>query len=138
MIETLGLDFLSRTLRTAGIVTLIFLPFGIYYFGFYAALAVFSGAVWGIVNFYFLAALIKHAMRSEGADIMAVGVFALIKFPMLYGAGYALLIVPQFAPLHLVSGFSITLAVMVLKAFARVLLGMDNNQQEHKNLQRAV
>lgn len=138
MIDTLGLDFLNRTLRTAGIVTLIFLPFGIYYFGLYAALAVFSGAVWGIINFFFLAAMIRRALRPEGADAMAVSVFALIKFPMLYGAGYALLLVPQFGPLYLLSGFSIVLAVMVLKAFARVLLGMDNNQQENKNLQRAV
>jgi len=136
--DTLGLDFLNRTLRTAGIVTLIFLPFGIYYLGFFPALAVFSGGVWGIVNFYFLGALIRNALRPEGVDMMAVAVFGLVKFPMLYGAGYALLVVSEFGPLYLLSGFSITLAVIVLKAMARVLLGMDNNQQENKNLQRAV
>lgn len=136
--SNLGLDFLARTLRTIGVVLLIFLPFGVYYFGTYTALAVFSGGVWGIVNLIFLSAVVRSAIRPEGIDTARLIVALLVKFPLLYLAGYALLKVPQFSPLNLLIGFSICLAVLALKALGRALLGLDKGPNKSDNLGEAV
>ncbi|MDH3890396.1 MAG: hypothetical protein OEV49_04880 [candidate division Zixibacteria bacterium] len=136
--SNLGLDFLNRTLRTAGIVLLIFFPFGFYYLGFYPALAVFSGGVWGMVNFIFLSAFIRTVAVIGEVDKMRTAVLALIKFPLLYLAGYGLLLVPQFGMYHLVAGFSILLAVMMLKAASRVLLNLDGHDANGNHAQESV
>ena len=136
--DALGIEFLNRTLRTAGIVLLVALPFDLFYFGVYPALAVLSGGVWGLLNFIFLSGLIRHAMRPEGADGRKVALFALFKFPLLYAAGYFLLRVPQFGPVPLLIGFSIVLAVLVLRAAAVLVFKLDAQSEEGNNLQRAV
>ncbi|MEA3297599.1 MAG: hypothetical protein U9R56_07030 [candidate division Zixibacteria bacterium] len=138
MNDSLGLDFLNRTLRTAGIILLIFLPFGIYYLGFYPSLAIFSGGVWGIVNFIFLSAIIRSTIRPDGIDGRRVLILGIIKFPLLYFAGYCLILVPQFTPLLLLIGFSVTLTVMVLKIASRVLLGLDSKKQKDMDPREAV
>ena len=139
MKDNLRLDFLHRTLRTSGIVILIFLPFGIYYLGFYTALAVFSGAIWGMVNFIFLGALVRSVVRPDGADRGRALWLALIKFPLLYFAGYCLLItpLPGFTPGWLLAGFSVVMAVLVLKAVARVTLKLDTETGNNNHLQEA-
>ena len=137
MKDNLGLDFLDRTLRTAGIVLLIFLPFGFYYLGSYRTLAILSGGVWGIINFVFLSAVVRSVIRPEGVDRRRLLWSAVIKFPLLYGAGYALLEVPVFTPGYLLIGFSVIMALMLLKALARVLLKMDDRAGNGNNLQEA-
>ena len=136
--SNLGLDFLNRTLRTAGIVLLIFFPFGFYYLGFYPALAVFSGGVWGLVNFIFLSAFIRSVAVIGEVDKIRTVVLAMVKFPLLYLAGYGLLLVPQFGIYQLVSGFSIIIVVMFLKAVARVLLNLNGHHTNGNHAQGSV
>ena len=138
MKESLGFDFINRTLRTTGVVLLISLFPGMYYFGVFPTLAVFSGGVWGIINLMFLSALIRAALRTGNVDILKVAGLALIKFPLLYVSGYFLLKVEQFEPLHLLIGFSTLLAVMALKVIARALLGLDEREQKSDRLPGAV
>ncbi|MDH4158591.1 MAG: hypothetical protein OEW00_15085 [candidate division Zixibacteria bacterium] len=137
MKSNLKLDFLDRTLRTTGVVLLIFLPVGLYYFGVYPTLAVFSGGVWGIVNFIFVSALIRTTIRPGGADKARAVALALVKFPLLYASGYFLLKVPQFEPLHLMVGFSSLFGVLVLKALGRLYLALDDKLQREEGLQKA-
>lgn len=139
MKDSLGLEFLDRTLRTSGIVVLIFMPFGIYYLGFYRSIAVLSGACWGMVNFIFLAALIRAVLRPEGADRSRALWLGVIKFPLLYLAGYGLLNIPVegFTPGWLLAGFSVVLAVMALKAIARATLKIDNGESKNERIQEA-
>jgi hypothetical protein len=132
------LNFIDRTLRMTGIVLLVFLPFGIYYLGFYPALAVFSGGVWGIINFLFLSHLIRAIVRSGDIDKVKVAGLALIKFPLLYLAGYFLLATESFEPVYLLAGFTVLLVVMSLKSLARALLGMDRERAQSKHLPGAV
>jgi hypothetical protein len=133
-----GPDFIDRTLRTTGLVLLVLLPFGSFYFGFYPALAVFSGGVWGIINFLFLSHLTRAVIQPGQIDKVKATGIAVIKFPLLYLAGYCLLTVKQLEPLHLLAGFSILLAVMLLKSIARALLGMDKERPEGERLPGAV
>lgn len=134
MEPTLGINLINRTLRTTGILLLIFLPFGVYYWGVYPSLAVLSGGVWSIINLMFLARLVRAAIRPDGIDRMTVAGLGLIKFPLLYVAGYFLLQVPVFTPIPLVIGFSVPLAVIALKMLSRALLGNDQKEQNSKEL----
>ncbi|HWR84343.1 MAG TPA: ATP synthase subunit I [Candidatus Deferrimicrobium sp.] len=138
MKQNLGLDFIHRTLKTTGIVLLVVMLPVIYYFGVYPALAVFFGGVWGMVNFIFLTALVRAALRPDGVDKIKVAGLALVKFPLLYLSGYFLLKVKEFEPLHLLIGFSTLLAVMLLKVIARALLGMDNEPAKEEHLTGAA
>ncbi|PWB70428.1 hypothetical protein C3F09_09065 [candidate division GN15 bacterium] len=134
----MGLEFIARSLRTYGIVLLIFLPFGLYYFGVYPTLAVLSGGIWGILNLMFITSLVRLTIRPEGADAgRAIGI-ALIKFPLLYAAGFALLKVEQFSPVLLLVGFGGIMGIIVLKVLGRLALGLDAIPGNHKPAQGSV
>lgn len=128
-----GLDFIDRILRTTGFVLLIFFPFGLYYLGFYPSLAILSGGVWGMLNFMFIAFLVRATLRPGGPDLRSTLIGALIKFPLLYAAGYFLLRIPQFEPLHLLLGFSGLLAIVILKVLGRALVGLDKNELHNRS-----
>jgi len=132
MKTSFDLDFIQRTLRTTGVVLLVGFVFGIYYFGFWPALGFLSGGIWGMVNIFFITGLVRASIRPEGVDVIRTAGLAVVKFPLLYLAGYFLLKVPRFEPLQLLVGFSLLFAVMVLKVVARAILGLDENQQ-HSN-----
>jgi hypothetical protein len=67
-----------------------------------------------------------------------VAVLAVVKFPLLYAAGYFLLTTDVFRPVPLVIGFSIVLIVMVLKAASRVLLKLDENPSNQEGGSRGL
>ena len=118
----MGLGFLDRTLRTTGIVLLIFLPFGLYYLGVYPTLAAFSGGVWGLLNLIFISALVRSTIRPEAVSKFQVIGIAVFKFPLLYGAGYFLTQVKHFDPLYLLAGFSLLLVIVVLRAIGAAMM----------------
>lgn len=123
----MGLEFINRTVRTFALVLLIYIPFGLYYFGLFSTLAILSGGVWGLLNLLFITALVQVTMRPEGAETMkALGV-ALVKFPLLYAAGFGLLMVPQFNPIFLLAGFGGVILIIILKVLGRLMLGLDAN-----------
>jgi len=138
MTKNLSLDFVDRTIKTTGIVLLIVFIFGIYYFGVYNSLAIFSGGVWALINLIFLTILIKAAIKPGEIDKMKVAGLALVKFPLLYVSGYFLLKVEVFKVEHLVIGFSIPLAVIILKVISRALFGLDNKTQKDEHLEGAL
>lgn len=122
------LDFIDRSLKTSGVVLLVFLPFGLFYLGTFPSLAIFFGGVWGILNLIFISALVRSTLRPGGANRpKAVGV-ALFKFPLLYAAGFFLLKVPQFEPLYLLIGFSSLFVIIVLKALGRMISHADDSE----------
>ncbi len=94
------IDFIGRTLKTCGLLALLVLAFGSFYFGFRPALSVFTGIIWGMVNLYFMALLIRTTLRPQGADKAAALVFLFIKFPLLYLSGYLMMVSDYFQPLE--------------------------------------
>ena len=134
----MGHEFISRSLKTSGVVHLIALPFTIFYLGTWGSLAIFSGAVWGIVNLIFISRLIQATINPEGVQHgRAIGM-AIIKFPLLYGSGYALLKIPHFDPLFLVVGFTSILAIIALRVVGRALLDVDNKKQNSGGLEKVL
>jgi len=81
-----------------------------------------------MVNLLFLSGVVKTTICPEGADKMRALGLMIVKFPLLYLAGYFLLKVPQFEPLHLLAGFTLLFLIIVLKVLGRALLGMDDKK----------
>jgi hypothetical protein len=131
MRTSFDLDFIARTLRTAGVVLIIALPFGIYYFGVFPTLSFFFGGIWGMLNLLFLRHLITAVIRPDGVDIPRAVLTGLVKFPLLYVSGYFLISNTHFQPSNLLWGFTAVLGVMVLKVLGRWFLHLDeSNSQE--------
>lgn len=138
MIQTkFDISFIDRTIRTSGLVLLIAFVYGMYSFGFWHALAFFSGGIWGIINIMFLKNLIQEAFTAGEINTSAVAVTALVKFPLLFVAGYFLVTVEMFDIKILVAGFSLILAVMLLKALGRLFLGLDN-KENNQTIQKVI
>ncbi len=119
------INFIERTLRTAGLLALIILIFGTFYYGFLPTLSVFTGLIWGIVNLYFLAILIRSTIRPDDVDKVGALVVLFIKIPLLYLTGYFMITSTLFDPILLLIGFSVLLLVIVLKEIGRTILNLD-------------
>lgn len=135
---TMDISFVGRTLKTTSILVLLIVAIGSLHFPFYDIMAIVSGTIWAIINLYFLTLLIGAAIRPEGPDKMAVGAFLFVKVPLLYLAGYFLLTTTIFKTEYLVIGFSLPLAVILLKVLGRVLLGLDQRKPDQKRQQEAA
>lgn len=138
MTSMMDISFIGRVLKTTGVLALLVLIFGWMYYSIFDVLAVFSGMIWGMVNLYFLALLVRATIRPEGPDKMTALGLLLIKFPLLYVAGYFLISVRQFDLKLLLIGFSSLFAVIILKVLGRVILGLDNKNSDSKQRQEAV
>ena len=134
----MGLEFLDRTLKTSGVLLLIFLPFGLFYVGAYLTLAIFSGGVWGMLNLMFISALVRSTIKPGQVDRGRAFGLALFKFPLLYASLYALMKIPHFDPLYLGVGLSTVLIVIVLKVAGRVLIAAPDTPQHESNAQRTA
>jgi len=135
---TMGMEFLDRSLRTTSILLLIFLPFGLYYFGVFPTLAVFSGGVWGLLNLIAIAKLVLAMLRPNGANWKFAIFISLFKFPLLYTSLYFLVRVEVFDPITLLAGVSTTYVVIMLKGMARVLLKLDDSQKNEVERSAAI
>ena len=128
----MGLEFISRIIRTTLIVAVILLLFGSVYYRPSEALGCFVGAIWGVLNLYFIKILITEVLTPEETRKRVALVLALIKFPALYVVGYFILASGWFSAGSLLVGFSLMFAVTVLKVLGRMILGMDKLEFKHK------
>ncbi|MCP4704275.1 MAG: hypothetical protein GY865_06675 [candidate division Zixibacteria bacterium] len=138
MTTSMDISFIGRTLKTTSVLVLFIVTLGSLHYPFNNILAIVSGTVWSIINLYFLTLLVRAMIRPEGPDKMAVGAFLFIKVPLLYLAGYFLLTTTIFQTEYLAIGFSLPLAVILLKVLGRVLLGLDKKEPNHNSQQEAA
>jgi hypothetical protein len=125
LINNINSDFILRTLKTTGIVLLFCLAFGTVYFGFYDALAFFSAGIWSMVSLLLLSGFIRTVLNPDGVDKIAALGMAIIKFPLLYVAGYFLFTTRIFRPLPMILGFSLLFVIIVLKAVGIAIFHLD-------------
>lgn len=84
------------------------------------ATGIFFGLVWGCVNFYLIRQLLStYFIRTEKKYLKFL-LISLIKFPLLYFAGYQLLQIQYFSPWNLLIGFSISLIVFAQKSYVEM------------------
>ncbi len=128
----MDLTFIGRTLKTTGAISLLVLIFGSFYFGFQPTLSVFTGIIWGMINLYFLSLLIRATLKTGEIEKTSALILLLIKFPLLYVSGYFMIVSDYFQPILLLTGFTLVLLIIVLKAVGRTILKLDNVNMSHK------
>lgn len=130
----IGLNFLEDIVKTTGVLLLLFLPFGFYYWTTFDTLALFSGGIWGVINFIFISSIVKLVLSPNDSDKIKAAKLAVIKFPLLYLAGYFLLSVPQFNAAYLTIGFSSLFGVLVLRAIISLIIPSSNNNRKKSEI----
>jgi hypothetical protein len=134
----MGLEFIDRTLKTSGVVLLIFLPFGLFYYGVFPSLAIFSGGVWGMLNLIFISALVRETLQPGKVNTLRALGLALFKFPLLYVSLYFLLTAAVFNPLQVTIGLSGILAIILLKAVGRVFVQVGDRPDNSPGAERVA
>lgn len=86
--------------------------------GFYgAAFALALGSFWGCANFYVIKKLIISCFTNTW-DLSSIAAAILVKFPVLYGAGF-LILRADFPPIPLLFGMSLIFITLLLKITTR-------------------
>ena len=125
----MGLEFLTRVRKTSivsgALVTLIMLV----YTSPATAGAFGLGCAWTLVNLQILTLLVPLILKNGERHKTRIAVVTLVKVPVLYAAGYLLLISGVLPVMALLSGFIWPLFVVFLKAGGRLVLGLDNPER---------
>lgn len=108
-------DFIKRSLKVSTIVAFIFAPFLLIYFGLYITMGIMAGAIWNIVNILLLSQIFTMFTSPEKLNKKWAVLASIIKFPVLYGAGYAIIKYTDVSLYGIILGFPLVLAVFVLK-----------------------
>jgi hypothetical protein len=126
----MGLEFIHRVIKTSLVLSVLGLLFVTVYYDFRFGGGILAGAVWGCLNLLFLTNLISEIF-SPGKKVIKGKVLriALVKFPLLYAAGYVLLAVKYFPAESLLVGFTLLFLVMLLKALGRWVLSLNPGEQ---------
>lgn len=121
----MGLEFITRIIKTTAIVSLVVSLCISYYFDWKFGLGFFVGTAWSLINLFFIRGMIKEVVSPNEARKSITAVLALLKFPLLYVAGYFIVVSEFFSVYALLAGFSLLFAVIVLKVAGRLILGLD-------------
>ena len=128
----MGLEFLQRVRRTAVITGLILFPVITLYLGLAAGAAWVLGVAWSLVNIYFIGLLVRFTYVDGKKQRMRAVLILLVKVPVLYLIGF-LLLRSSLPELGLLAGFMWPLAVIALKSAARLVLGLDDQNNTAVN-----
>ena len=129
----MGFDFLDRVRRTsiaAGLVVSLVVWF---YKGPWPALGFISGCAWSLVNIQVLRLLVLQITNDPEKHKLRIAAVLALKVPVLYVIGYVLLKTGRLPAAGLLAGFAWPLAVIVLKAAGRLLLGLDGKRRAFRS-----
>jgi hypothetical protein len=126
----MGIEFIHRVIKTSLVLAVLGFLFVTVYYNFRFGGGILAGAIWGCLNLLFLTNLITQVF-SPGKEVRKgkIVLIAVVKFPLLYAAGYLLLWVKYFPAESLLVGFTLLFLVMFLKAMGRWFLSLDANKQ---------
>lgn len=130
----MGVEFIYRVIKTSLVLAVLGFLFVTVYYNFRFGGGILTGAVWGCLNLLFLTNLITEVF-SPGKEIKKgkIILIAVVKFPLLYAAGYVLLWIKYFPAESLLIGFTLLFVVMFLKAMGRWILSLDGNKQTKRD-----
>jgi hypothetical protein len=77
------------------------------------------GASWGALNLFLIKQLLETVLLPTPNKSIKFLIFTLIKFPLLYGAGYGLLSINAISPWSQVVGFSLSLVAAAVYCLGR-------------------
>jgi len=136
--KALGLDFIRRVMATSAVLAALALLFISVYYDWRFGLGLFIGTAWGIANFHFLSELIVAVITPGERNVRRVALWALLKFPVLYGAAYLILTYGKISVLSFLIGFLLLFAVVVLKALGRLINEWLASTQPPRNVDSMV
>ena len=114
--------FLNRIVHTALVVGVGLGVIVAFYFGIPAGVAFAGSAVWAAVGLKLLQVFLVSASRPSGGSSMTTFFLGVLKFPVLYGIGIALLMIFKPNGLAVFAGLTLVPVVMVLKHLGRSLV----------------
>ncbi len=126
----MGIEFIYRIIRTSLVVSALCFIFIAVYYLFPFGLGLFLGTVWGCLNLFFITQLVTEALSLKKPNKFKVWLILLVKFPLLYSAGYALLKIGYFRVESLLAGFTLIFAVTFMKALGQVFLSVTGKQEK--------
>lgn len=116
--------FITRSLKASLLLTALSYLLFSYYKGGSWALGFCLGALWSAASLYLLREFITRFITVGERSLSALLILGLLKFPLLYVAGYFILSAGTYPVAAPTFGFGLPLAVVVLKAGGRMLLGI--------------
>ena len=130
----MGVEFIHRVIKTSLVLAVLVFLFVTVYYSFRFGAGILVGALWGCLNLLFLTNLITEVF-TPGKEVRKgkIILIAVVKFPLLYAAGYVLLWIKYLPAESLLIGFTLLFVVMFLKAMGRWILSLDSNKQVKKN-----
>ncbi len=121
-------EFIKRvTILSALLSAVVFLFLAVYY-QLPFALGFLLGGVWSSLNLLALTFMVQQLLRPTPIDWPVAMASIFIKLPLLYGAGFLLVTWNYLPKLGLVAGFSVVLAVIILKGLGRMILKLDEKE----------
>jgi len=130
----MGLEFINRIIRTSLIVSALAFLFVAVYRNFPFGLGLFLGTAWGCLNLFFITQLVVEAFSLKKPNKGKLTLILLVKFPLLYYAGYILLRLRYFPVESLLIGFTLIFAITFLKALGQVLLSSVSREDKKISL----
>ena len=126
----MGLEFINRVIRTSLIVSVLLFLFVAVYRNFPFGLGLFLGTAWGCLNLFFITQTIVEAFSLKKPNKGKLMLILLVKFPLLYSAGYLLLRLKYFPVESLLIGFTLIFAITFLKALGQVVLSSFSREEK--------
>lgn len=90
--------------------------------------ALFSGAIWGALNLFFLKVLLQRLILPTYKKNFLFVLLILIKWPLLYLGGYYLLKNTYLSSMYLLAGFSILFVVIFIFGLIHLCLVKSHEQ----------
>lgn len=90
------------------------------YASFFNTLYFIVGAFWGLANLYLIQQLLYGVLLAKQKSFLKIALQVLIKFPVLYGVGFALLYYQYDFAWAQLAGFSVVLLLCLQKWFWKV------------------
>jgi hypothetical protein len=133
----MGLEFITRIIKTTAILALVAALYLTMYYNGRTAVGFLLGATWSLVNLYFIKGMVVEIITPNERRKDVAAVLGMIKFPVLYVAGYFIVASGYFSVYALLAGFSLIFPVALLKVLGRVVLHMDTFSFQKKHAEGA-
>lgn len=130
----MGIEFIYRIIRTSLIISALCSLFVAVYYAFPFGLGLFLGTAWGCLNLFFITQLVVEAFSLKKPNKGKLTLILLVKFPLLYFAGYILLRLKYFPVESLLIGFTLIFLITFLKALGQVVLPSVSREEKKISL----
>ena len=118
-------DLLRRVRKTSVLLGLVLAVPLAFYIGWLQATAFVAGTAWSLANLAAIHSIVARVLTNEQRDKRAIIIAMGIKFPVLYAAGFAMLVLLKLPVMWWMAGFGWPFFVAVLKSLGRIYLRLD-------------